>query len=196
VLAGLVAALRASPTAQLSSLPFRRLCEDDGVLEFEVRGRDLMTRDRAVLKPDAILEIPGRGRRLFIEAETGTQSIATPQPERTGAVLAKLQRYAAYFTDFVGRERQTRHDRAFTDGFVPRLVFVVHSRDRRQRVTHAVEKWLAAFRAKESGLPIRFQVLVFTFAEAATALAAYISEGPHQSTLSRVVPDPARLPRT
>ena len=184
VLAGLVAALRASPEAPLSSLPFQWLSENDGVLEFEVRGRDLMTPDRAVLKPDAIVEIPKRGRRLFVEAETGTQSIATAHPDRTGAVLSKLQRYAAYFTDFAPREQRTWYARAFSDGYLPRLVFVVHSRERKQRVTQAVERWLASFRAKESGFPLRFQALVLTFAEAASALASYVSEGLRQSTPS------------
>jgi hypothetical protein len=182
VLAGLVAALRASPTAPLSSLPFRWLCENDSVLEFEIRGRDPMHRDRAVLKPDALLEIPGHSRRLFIEAETGTQSIATAHPARTGAVLAKLQRYAEFFTDFPGTERRPWYERAFPDGYVPRLIFVVHSRDRKQRVTHAVDGRLPKFREREAGLPLRFQVLVLTFAEAASALASYVTAGPQQST--------------
>jgi hypothetical protein len=50
------------------------------------------------LKPDAIMTIPARRRRLFIEAETGTQSIATAHPDKTGAVLSKLDRYRVYFT--------------------------------------------------------------------------------------------------
>jgi hypothetical protein len=38
---------------------------------------------RAVLKPDAIVEVSGGRRRMFLEAET-SQGIATKNPARTG----------------------------------------------------------------------------------------------------------------
>jgi hypothetical protein len=98
VLAGLVAALRRSPTAPLADLPFRWLSEDDDALSFESIDRRTMSRVRSVLKPDAVVAIPERRRRLFVEAETGTQSIATANPDRTGAALSKLGRYQTFFT--------------------------------------------------------------------------------------------------
>jgi hypothetical protein len=100
VLAGLVRKLRRTPGDPLTGLPFRWLAEDDSVLELELRNAARpMEVQRAVLKPDAILELPGRRRQVFLEGETGTQSIATKSPARTGAVLAKLERYRAYFME-------------------------------------------------------------------------------------------------
>ncbi len=71
VLATLVAMLRPDPGEPLCDLPFRWLCEDDESLSFRLlhpqTGRWLVS----VLRPDAIMTIPARRRRLFIEAETG-----------------------------------------------------------------------------------------------------------------------------
>ena len=47
-------------------------------------------------KPDAIMTIPVQQRRLFLEAETGSQSITTAHPDKTGAGLSKLERYRSY----------------------------------------------------------------------------------------------------
>jgi hypothetical protein len=90
-------------TAPLAALPFRRLSEDDKALEFEIFHMDLRGNTKAVLKPDAALEIPRRQRRLFLEAETGTQSIATAHPVQTGAVLSKLRRYQTERRSLFGR---------------------------------------------------------------------------------------------
>ena len=95
-------------------------------------------RTRAVLKPDAILEIPGRRRRLFIEAETGTQSIVTAHPDRTGAIVAKLQRYSRFFGGRSSYSGPTWYRDAFPDDLAPRLVFLVHSDQRKERVVKAV----------------------------------------------------------
>ncbi len=172
VLLGLVLALRPGATAPLATLPFRWLSEDDGALEFQSFLMRTHERTRAVLKPDAILEVPGRRRRLFIEAETGTQSIATANPGQTGAVLSKLRRYGQFFSGFAGLDRQdTWYTRAFPDGLAPRLVFLVHSMDRRERVRRALAGEL------NRRQPDSFQVLVYTFAEAAAVLAPYVIDG-------------------
>ncbi|HET9596478.1 MAG TPA: replication-relaxation family protein [Anaeromyxobacteraceae bacterium] len=172
VLAGLVTRLRPSPTAPLAALPFRWLSEDDGVLEFERYDRTTATTCKSVLKPDAIVEIPGRRRRLFLEAETGTQSIATESPGRNGAVTSKLVRYAAYFQAFAGSEGDaTWYKRVFPDHYQPRLVFLVHSDERRARVAAALKAWLG------SSPPSRFQAFVLTFDQGARTLAPYITEG-------------------
>ncbi len=172
MLLGLVLALRPGATAPLATLPFRWLSEDDGALEFQSFLMRTHERARAVLKPDAILEVPGRQRRLFIEAETGTQSIATANPGQTGAVLSKLRRYEQFFGGFAGLDRQdTWYTRAFPDGFAPRLVFLVHSMDRRERVRRALAGEL------NRRQPDSYQVLVYTFAEAAGVLGPYITQG-------------------
>lgn len=170
VLVWLVLALRASPTAPLRDLPFRWLSEDDGVLQFETTDRKTTVRKTCVLKPDAIVEVPAKEHRLFIEAETGTQSIVTAHPDRTGAVIAKLQRYWDFFA---GRDdhQTTNYARAFpNDRLFARLVFIVHSDQRAGRVERAVKNHLGRF---DRG----FDVRVLTFDNAGGILADFIRPG-------------------
>jgi hypothetical protein len=171
VLTALVQRLRASITAPLVALPFRWLSEDDGVLDFQIFRTELQQSFKAVLKPDAILEIPARQRRLFIEAETGTQSITTAHPGQTGAVVSKLRRYGKFFEGLAVRVAGTWYENAFPDGFAPRLLFLVHSNERRERVRRAVRSELG-----ERG-PSSHAVLTYTFAEAPSVLAPYITRG-------------------
>ncbi len=173
VLVGLVLAGRRSETAPLTELPFRWFSEDDGVLKFRHLAQHLGTFATSVLKPDAIVEIPGHKRRLFIEAETGTQSIVTAHPERTGAIVAKLQRYSRFFTGRSSYGVTTWYRGAFPDDLVPRLVFLVHSDDRKQRVEKAVHESLG--RSEQD-----FEVVVLTFAEASRKLAPYFPPRPAQ----------------
>lgn len=126
---------------------------------------------RAVFKPDAVVDVQARRRRLFIEAETGTQSIATASPERTGAVLAKLARYWIFFTVPAEDSPATWCRRAFVDGCEPRLVFLIHSDRRRRKVEGAVQAALGRFP------PSEFRVLVLTVEEAPRALAPYLTQG-------------------
>lgn len=171
VLVGLAVALRSSATTPVTELPFRWISEDDGVLEFEMFHRHTGVTSPAVLKPDAILEVPGRERRMFLEAETGAHSIASANPSYHGAVLNKLQRYAHFFTAIAGDGAATYYARAFADGLFPVLVFLVHSPERKRRVEKAAKDWLGAQRA------LSFRVRILTFDEAAGALAAFIREG-------------------
>ena len=149
-------------------LPFRWQGEEKGALEFRAFDRHRGTTARVSVRPDAVLTFPFRRRRLFLEAETGTQSIATARRERTGAILAKLDRYASYFLGASGRRMATWYLRAFPDGYAPRVVFLVRSEARRNRVREAV----AAFTGPLA--PARFRVAVLTFAEAGRAFAAYL----------------------
>jgi hypothetical protein len=172
VLTGIVERLRVSASVPLAALPFRWLAEDDGILEYDHYDRSTAKTSKAVLKPDAIVEVPGRRRRLFVEAETGTQSIATAHPDRTGAIMSKLARYAAFFTGLAkDGDRETWYEAAFVDDFVPRLVFLVHSDERLVRVNAAVKAWLGGRRSNQ------FDVFVLTFADAARVLAPYIANG-------------------
>jgi hypothetical protein len=171
VLVGLVLALRPSRAAPPSQLPFRWLSEDDGVLEFEMFHRHTRATSAAILKPDAIVEVPAQRRRMFLEAETGTHSIATANPAHHGAVLQKLQRYAHFFTAIRGDGSATYYARAFPDGLFPVLVFLVHSGERKRRVDKATKDWLGAQRQAP------FRVRVLTFAEAPTVFARFIRDG-------------------
>ena len=168
VLLQLVLRSRRSPEAPLGDLPFRWLAEGDQVLQFRHGLLDRHPDVHGVLKPDAILEIASRSRRIFVEAETGTQSIVTAHPERTGAILSKVRRYSAFLAGRTDRVNETWYLRAFPDGLVPRLIFLVHSADRRDRVRKAIQE--ATGRA-DGGW-----VRVHTFAEAGGVLLANIPE--------------------
>ncbi len=185
VLVGLVLALRRSPEATFADLPFRWLCEEDEELAFQMLQRHTNLLANAVLKPDAILELPGHRRRLFLEAETGAHSIATANPQAHGAVLHKLQRYAQYFTALAGDGPTTWYARTFGDGFFPVLVFLVHSAARRKRVEKAI---VGAAGRQSDG---RFRVRVLTFDEAAPALASFIREGATAAPATRPPAAPA-----
>lgn len=171
VLAALVATLRPSPEAPLCDLPFRWLCENDEALTYRLPHPGTGTWLRSVLKPDAVMTIQARGRRLFIEAETGSQSIATAHPDRTGAVLSKLTRYRTFFTDRSDDGYGTWYRASFPDELDPRLVFLVHSDERRRKVERAVKERLGLLP------PHQFRVMVMTFDQAASLLARYVREG-------------------
>jgi hypothetical protein len=171
VLAGMIQRLRASTTAPLADLPFRWHPENDDALSFQLLDPRTREWQRAALKPDAVLTVPARRRRLFLEAETGTQSIATANPERTGAIVAKLARYRTFFTVPAEGSSVTWYQRAFVDGCEPRLVFLVHSDRRRRKVEGAIRSALGRLPPRE------FKVLVLTFEEAPRALAPYVTQG-------------------
>ena len=184
VLMGLVLRLRTGGvSAPLAALPFRWFCEDDSVLRFETFERSTGTTHQSVLKPDAIVETPGRARRLFLEAETGTQSIATAHPGRGGAIVSKLSRYSRFFSGLAAsrRDGETWYQHAYADALEPRVVFLVHSDERLERVNAAVQAWL------KSSQVTRFRVLVFTFADASNVLAPYITEGKLRALASRAM---------
>jgi len=179
VLAALVATLRPGPAAPLHDLPFRWLCEDDEVLTYRTPHPQTGAWLRSVLKPDAVMTILARRRRLFIEAETGSQSIATAHPDRTGAVLTKLGRYREFFTVRSDDGYGTWYRAAFPDDLEPRLVFLVHSDERRRKVLRAVNERLGTIR------PTQFRVVVMTFAEAPGLLVRYLREGVAEPALPR-----------
>lgn len=182
VLVELVLALRRSPASPLAELPFRWLCENDEQLEFSVFRHDLGQTRTSVLKPDAILELPGPRRRLFLEAETGAQSIATADPQRHGAVLKKLERYARFIAGLVpGAGPTTFYGAAFPDGFSPELVFLVHSDGRRAKVEGAIREW-----SRGRGLD-ELAVRVFTFREAPGAIAGLLGGRVAATRTPRVV---------
>jgi hypothetical protein len=180
VLVELVVALRSSLSARVTELPFRWLCEDDSVLGFEMFHRHTGATTPAVLKPDAILEVPAQKRRLFLEAETGTHSIASVNPENHGAVLNKLQRYGHFFTALAGDGATTYYARAFPDGLFPVLVFLVHSAERKRRVENAAKQWLGTQGATS------FRVRALSFEEAAGVLTAFIRDGGSRTQPTRV----------
>jgi hypothetical protein len=182
VLVELVLGLRRQEDTPLADLPFRWLCENDEQLEFSLFRHDLGEARASVLKPDAILELPGVMRRLFIEAETGAHSIATADPARYGAVLRKLERYTRFLTGLVpGTGPTTFYESAFRDGLVPELVFLVHSEGRRAKVEEAVRAWSRGRGVEEVA------VRVLTFREAPASFLAPLGARPAAARTHRLV---------
>jgi hypothetical protein len=91
ILLGLVLALRKSETTPLSTLPFRWRV-GDAPFRFVLYDRVLGRSRPALLRPDAILDVPSRRRRFFLEAETGSRGLAPAAP-RDGQVTRRLSRY-------------------------------------------------------------------------------------------------------
>ncbi|HVP66612.1 MAG TPA: replication-relaxation family protein [Anaeromyxobacteraceae bacterium] len=160
-------ALAAAP-GDLAALPFAWVSEGRGSLAFRTFRRPLGFAAPASLRPDAVLSVPGRRRRVFLEAETGTQSIASA---RSAGVLSKVDRYASYVLGAAGNGK-TFYLRDFPDRYLPRLAILVRSAERRDRVRRAVADRLGAIP------PSQFRVAVLTFAEAGAALARYLP-APH-----------------
>jgi hypothetical protein len=167
VLVDMVLALRGSEDSPLAELPFRWLCENDEQLEFSIFRRDVGEARSSVLKPDAVLELPGARRRVFVEAETGAHSIATADPTKYGAVLRKLERYTRFLTGLrPGGGPTTFYEAAFPDGFAPEVAFLVHSEGRKAKVEGAIREWGRGRGLEEP------TVRVLSFREAAGTFAA------------------------
>jgi hypothetical protein len=140
-------------------LPFRWCCDTDHPLAFRTRGAD-GTPAVGHVAPDAVVEFPEARRRVFVEAERGTHTIVPQSPSKTGATVAKLDRYTSFFADVVGSRRQTAYSEHFPDGFAPELLFVVQTETRRERVRQAVEE-----RRRKDPNPPGFGVQVLTLEE-------------------------------
>ena len=171
VLAGLVLRLRSSPEAPLSGLPFDWLSEDDETLRFEWHALDRGPQGKSILKPDAVVEGKLFRRRLFLEAETGSQSISTAHPDRGGSIVAKVRRYMRFVNGSEPGIRRTYYEAAFDDSLAPRVVFLVHSAERKERVLKVVAD---AFKIGERD-PLK--VMALTFDEAPDTLASYLVHG-------------------
>lgn len=121
----------------------------------EYQMRDNTTRDR-LIRPDAMLElIAGRGR-VFIEAETGSQPVASSQADRVGATLAKVGRYLAYVTGMADVKSGVRwYQQRFTDGFVPEVLFLVATQGRADSIRAALGEARLAERLQKARLTVR-----------------------------------------
>ena len=182
VLVDLVLALRGSEESPLAELPFRWLCENDEQLEFSIFRRDVGEARSSVLKPDAILELPGARRRVFVEAETGAHSIATADPTKYGAVLRKLERYTRFITGLrPGGGPTTFYEAAFPDGFAPEVVFLVHSEGRKAKVEGAIREWSRGRGLEEP------TVRVLSFREAAATFATALGGRSAPRRVNRLV---------
>jgi hypothetical protein len=147
--------------ARPQDLGFRWICDTDQPLTYRSRDKHGFPTESNVA-PDAILELPREHRRVFIEAERGTHTIAPVSVHKSGATVAKVRRYRSFFTNLTSVEGPgTPHTEHFGDGYAPGLLVIAHSRDRCDRV------WKAIYPIVKDNLERgQFSVEVLTMAEA------------------------------
>ena len=98
-----------------------------------------------VLRPDALLELVGSRRRIFVESEIGTHTIVAVSASKTGATTSKMDRYESFCTLVSGpATRKTWYAERFTDGFKPEVLFLVRTALRAASVQRAAAAWRAA----------------------------------------------------
>ncbi len=118
-------------------------------------------RDRVIV-PDAVLGLPARRLRLFLEYETGTQTLVGDAERSPGATSAKLERYDNFFAARDHADvRATLYARMYPDGWSPELVFVVGSESRRTSVTEVIQKWKAQPRSINARAMLAAEVVQF-----------------------------------
>jgi hypothetical protein len=167
------------------SLPFRWLCDTDHPLSFRTRGPD-GSPATGYVAPDAVVEFPSSRVRVFVEAERGTHTIVPVSPSKTGATVAKFDRYTAYFSDITDlRTHATAYRDAFGDDLEPELLFLVHAETRRDRVREAI----AERRARDPNPPA-FRVEVLTMEDATRRYVGLLHAAPPASP-----PEPQAPPR-
>lgn len=92
-----------------------------------------------LIRPDAVLELVGQRRRLFLEEETGSHTVRAVSPDKPGATTEKVKRYVAYVSGFVdANARTTWYQQRYADGFKPELVLLQPSEARCATVREAV----------------------------------------------------------
>ncbi|MBI3183993.1 MAG: replication-relaxation family protein [Myxococcales bacterium] len=145
---------------------FRWETGDSSRLPWEAyESADAPKRDRVIV-PDAVLVFPSRGRRLFIECEMGTHTIAATSDKKHGATLAKLERYSDFISGYAdAHARVTHYAKAFPDRLAPEVWFLVRTEIRKMSILAAIAKW--AFGRAEN-----LKVRVATFGDAKQELAA------------------------
>ena len=121
-----------------------------------------------LIKPDAILELPGLKRRLFLEGETGSHTIKARSSDKPGSSMAKAARYEEYATAWCdGSAKRTWYQAQFIDGLKPELVFIVHSEARAAHIQTALGEW-----AKQRGSAPRLTMRAVTVANLLTELVS------------------------
>jgi Replication-relaxation len=102
------------------------------------------TRDR-VLLPDAVLEIPSARRRVFIECETGSHSLAAVSRDKPQATIHKAARYETFLAGLADvASRTTHYAQKYPDGWPAEVLFLVPTEARRLATEAALAKVLVA----------------------------------------------------
>ena len=151
---------------------------------FSDYDRDLGKSKARAVQPDAIIVVPAKRERLFVEMEMGTHSIVSPNEEKTGATITKLERYEEFICGYADVDRkQTWYAKSFPDGLLPALLILVKTAKRRDNVNAAVGEWN---KHRQSRLPL----LVLTLADASRELRESIGASPRITVDHALRPSP------
>ncbi len=141
-------------------LPFRWDVAEDVELPWRERSLNGAEKSR-VIRPDAVLEVPGTQRRFFIECERGTHTLTPISSDKVQAAVHKVERYELYISAIADyRTRLSHYQHKYADGWPCEVLLLVPT-ERRQRSTNEA---LAALRAKRG---TRVPARAFTLEEAA-----------------------------
>jgi len=154
-------------------LPFRWAPIDSKQLPWEEYDSEAAkTRARRIV-PDAVLEIPSARRRYFVECEMGTHSIAAASDEKSGATLAKTERYDEYFSGGF-------YAQSFPDEWPAEVLYLVRTDSRCQSVNVALDGW----RRGRVGIAVRARAT--TLAQAQPELMSLLPSVPRAPPSGRV----------
>lgn len=186
----LVLAGRRSEAAPLTDLPFRWRVADEP-LRFEIYDRVQYGVRPAILRPAAILELTAARRRVFLEPELGTASLAPTDP-RQGHVKRRLERYSAYFLGFASKDmKRTWYATAFPDGFTPEVFVLARTEARRAKV----EAYLRQnFGHEDARYRLRTLTMAGTFAALTPAVVPAAAAPPGHGAASPASMAPPSLP--
>jgi Replication-relaxation len=166
-------------------LPFRWDVAEDVELPWRERGLSGAETSR-VIRPDAVLEVPGAQRRFFIECERGTHTLTPLSPDKVQATVRKVERYEAYVSGIADyRTRLSHYQHKYADGWPCEVLLLVQT-ERRQRSTNEA---VAALRAQRG---TRVPARAFTLEEAADYCRSTFPRGGASSTRAAVEFSPRR----
>jgi len=146
-------------------LPFHWDPIDSKHLPWQEYDSDADKKRARRIVPDAVLELPGARRRYFIECEMGTHSIVAASDEKTGATLAKTERYDEFFA-------RSFYANSFPDRWPAEVLFLVRTDSRKESVNHALAAWLRG----RAGVAVHARAV--TLAQVAPELLALLPPPP------------------
>ena len=165
--------------ASLRQLPFRWEVVGDVDLPWRERDAEGERRTR-VLRPDAVLTLPTAKRRLFVECETGSNSLVPESPQRRQAVLSKLERYDTFLSGFADKAPgATHYQRRYPDGWPCDVVFLSRTDLRTRNTADAVTAFLS------SRPEARFGARALTLADAAAHVESLLRSSAGQPVPAR-----------
>jgi hypothetical protein len=121
---------------------FRWLLGEYLNLLFQEFCREKFGAEARRLQPDAMLEDAVGRRRYFIEYETGSATIF--DAKKSTSTLAKLERYAHFFTGYAGslsNQGDTWYARSFKEAWPAEVLFVSQSEARRNSITKLIDRF-------------------------------------------------------